>query len=79
MTTTSRDPIVCECGHEGNLKLTENDQPYSGLWEAYSLEGFDGGNLTISNSEDMPKDMLAHLKPTCPECGRSGKVKYKND
>ena len=58
MTTTSRDLIVCECGHEGNLKLRENDQPYSSLWEAYSLEGFDGGSLTITNFKDMPKIYL---------------------
>jgi len=41
MTSSSRDALVCACGHTGALKLRENDQPFSGLWEKYSLEGFD--------------------------------------
>lgn len=76
MTTTSRDKLICECGHEGFLKLRENDQPYSSLWEAYSLENFDGGSLTITNFKQMPKDILTHLGPRCPECGGTGKVTY---
>lgn len=79
MTTTTRDPLVCECGHEGYLKLRENDQPFTSLWESYSLEGFNGGSLTITNSKDMPKNILAHLHPACPQCGEIGKVKYKDD
>ena len=74
----TRDPLICECGHEGYLKCSENDQPYSSLWESYSLEGFSGNGFTITNHKDMPKDLLAALAPTCPQCGKTGKVKYKN-
>lgn len=76
MTTRTRDPIVCECGHTGNLLCRENDQPYSSLWEEYSLEGFSGGGLTVTSYGQMPKDLLGYLKPKCPECGQIGKVKY---
>lgn len=75
MTTRTRTPIACECGHTGNLLCKENDQPFSGLWEQYSLEGFDGGSITITSFKDMPDDILAALRPSCPQCS-SSKVSY---
>ena len=69
MTSSSRDALVCACGHTGALKLRENDQPFSGLWEKYSLEGFDGGSITITSYKDMPDDILSALHPKCPKCG----------
>ena len=76
MTMRTREAIVCECGHAGALRCSENDQPYSSLWEAYSLEGFDGENITITSYADMPKDLLAAMKPRCPQCGKIGRVAY---
>lgn len=76
MTTRSKEPLICECGHKGFLKLSENDQPYSALWESYSLEGFSGTSLTITSYREKPKDLLAALQPSCPQCGQTGKVKY---
>jgi hypothetical protein len=76
MTSRTRNPIICECGHQGYLEISENDQPFSGLWEEYSLSGFNGGSLTITSYADAPKSVLAALKSTCPECGETGKVKY---
>jgi hypothetical protein len=76
VTMRTQEAIVCECGHRGFIKYAENDQPYSSLWESCTLEGFSGGGITITNYKDMPKDMLAALKPTCPKCGRTGKVTY---
>lgn len=76
MTTRSKDRIVCECGHEGFLRLSENDQPFSSLWESYSLEGFSGRSLTITNYKDMPDDLLGYMQPMCPQCGVMGKVQY---
>jgi hypothetical protein len=69
--------LVCECGHEGYLCLAENDQPYSTLWESYTLDGFSGGSLVITSYEEKPKDLLAALQPKCSDCGQTGKVKYK--
>src|ERR1700732_1931671 len=63
VTTHTRRLLICECGYQGDLKLSENDQPYSSLWEEYSLEGFNGGSLTITSYADMPKDLLAALNP----------------
>lgn len=76
MTTTSRDKLICECGYECFLKLRENDQPFSSLWESYTLEGFQGGSITITNNKDVPQNLLAHLNPKCPKCGETGKVRY---
>lgn len=76
MTSRTSTPLVCECGHIGHLECRENDQPFSGLWEEYSLSGFDGDDLTISSATDLPESILAALKPTCPKCGQTGKVKY---
>ena len=78
MTTTTRDPLVCECGHQGYLRCRENNQPFSSLWESYTLEGFTGESLTITNYKDMPRDLLAYLKPKCPQCGCTGKVRRRN-
>lgn len=76
MTMRSKDAIVCDCGHTGRVKCAENDQPYSSLWEQYSLEGFSGNSLTITSYADMPKDLLVALNPTCPNCGKTGRVRY---
>lgn len=75
MTTRSRKLLRCECGQEGYLCLSENDAPFSGLWEHYWLEGFSGGSRIITSYADMPKDLLGALKPHCPKCGQIGKVK----
>lgn len=76
MTTYSEEALICECGHKGILHLKENDQPYSSLWESYSLEGFEGRSLTITSYADMPKDLLAYMNPKCPKCGQMNKVTY---
>jgi hypothetical protein len=47
VTTRTKDPIICERGHKGYLKCSENDQPCSRLWEASNLEVFRGLGLTI--------------------------------
>ena len=39
--------------------------------------GSAGGYLLITDYRDMPKNLLAALTPTCPQCGATGKVKYK--
>lgn len=76
MTTTSRDPLICECGHTGSLKLRENDAPFSALWEAYSLEGFDGESYIVTADNPHPPDLLKALSPKCPKCGQAGKVRF---
>ncbi|MBG6161512.1 hypothetical protein IWQ54_001162 [Labrenzia sp. EL_195] len=79
MTTRTKKPIVCECGHKGFLKCAENDQPFSGLWEKYSLEGFSGRSLEITNYKDMPENILASLKPCCPSCGKANLVRFDKE
>ncbi len=76
MTTRTQTKVVCECGHEGFEVFRENDQPFSGLWEEYSLQGFEGGTVQYTSFADRPKDILAALAPKCPSCGQTGQVKY---
>lgn len=64
MTTRTRTNLICECGHKGQHILSENDQPYSKMWESNRLEGFNGGGPQQDNVAMM----------TCPNCGRTGKV-----
>ena len=58
MTMRTRDRIVCDCGHQGSLCCAENDQPYSSLWESYSLEGFQGRDAVIMNNAERPNRAL---------------------
>ena len=76
MTLHTRLALSCQCGHRGYLKCSENDQPFSGMWESYSLEGFKGSGLSITSNRDRPKDLLAAMKPMCLKCSQIEKVKY---
>jgi hypothetical protein len=76
MAQRSQDPIVCECGHQGTLYCKENDAPFSRMYEDYSLSGFEGESISITDNNNRPADLLAAMKPKCPACGQVGKVKY---
>lgn len=75
MTTTTREPLICECGHTGYLVCRENDQPYSAAWEEYSLEGFVGERAGLDLGRTAAA-LLELLQPKCPACGRIGMVRY---
>lgn len=76
MAMRTKDPIVCECGHQGFLHCKENDAPFSRMYEDYHLSGFEGESISITNNNDRPADLLAAMKPMCPACGQLGKVRY---
>lgn len=75
MTTHWREPIVCECGHEGILHWSENDAPFSKQWESYSVSGFEGQGFEISGYTTST-DALKRINPKCPKCGEVGKVRH---
>jgi len=82
MTTRTKDRIKCQCGHTGYLKCAENDQPFSKLWEKYSLDGFDGNIIEITSFDEMPDNILSAMCPkcpNCPNCGQTDKVAYDTD
>lgn len=68
MTTTSRYRVTCPCGHEGIIKMRENDAPYSKPWESYLLEGLEGGSTQNDGFLDWP-EVFERIKPACPICG----------
>jgi len=37
MTSRTTDAVRCKCGHEGTIRTSENDQPYSANWERMQL------------------------------------------
>src|SRR5438034_3371809 len=74
VTTRSRSPLICVCGHRGYLLCSENDQPFSSLWEEYSLEGFKGESLTVTNFRDRPKDLLSATNLSGVRTSRQGEL-----
>jgi len=63
MTMRTRTNYVCECGATAHSILSENDQPYSKMWER--TEYF--GNIVI---EGLPMAQWY-----CRGCGQKGKVR----
>lgn len=70
MTMRTTYVVTCPCGHKGTIKMSENDQPYSMMWESYSLENINGGSYRIGGVAKLP-EVFAALKPTCPQCGNA--------
>lgn len=61
--------LVCSCGHVGELILKENDQPFSGNWEKYSLIGFEGETFQTTQHTSFG-EALKKMRATCPECSK---------
>jgi len=69
MTSTSRYRVACPCGHEGAIKMRENDAPFSRQWESYSLENLNGGSTQYDGVLRWD-EVFEQTKPICPTCGR---------
>ncbi len=69
MAMRSTYPMTCDCGHKGAVKMSENDQPYSKMYESYSLENLIGGSYRVDGFEEWP-GVFEALKPKCPQCGK---------
>ena len=70
MTTHTKYPLRCQCGHKGYLRMAENDQPFSKQYEKYSLELFDGAEYYIEGFTTAA-EALSHMNVSCPCCSRS--------
>ena len=68
MTMRTKYPMTCNCGHKGAIKMSENDQPFSKMYESYSLENLNGGSYRVDGFAKWP-GVFEALKPTCPKCG----------
>lgn len=68
MTSSFRYRVACPCGHEGRIRMRENDAPFSRQWESYSLEGLDGGS-TEENGVLSWDEVFERIRPCCPKCG----------
>ena len=69
MTMTSYYSVFCKCGHQGKIKLRENDTPYgSSNYENYYLVDLDGGTFSNTQSNADWETVFRHLKPKCPLC-----------
>lgn len=76
MTTSTQAKLICDCGHQGYLRRSEEGQSGRSPWESFTLEGFDGKSSTVTISKAVPKDLLGYMQPICPRCGRTGRVSY---
>ena len=76
MSSRFSQPITCECGHKGFLRLCESG--HMGFYESYWLEGFGGGRLAVdpTKGDRLPDDILTSLNPVCPQCDRTGAPSY---
>lgn len=61
MTMRTRTTYSCDCGYSAYEVLSENDQPYSKMWERITYHGV------------QPARVDGDLK--CPTCGRVGTIK----
>lgn len=77
MTLRTKISLICECGHEGAILMSENDQPYSTMWERYTLENFHGGSVRVEGLDEVD-DLIETLKPMCPFCC-STKISFKSN
>ena len=58
--------VICECGHKGQVKLRENDTPYSNRnWEEYSLIDLDG---SIGDDSGGWDEFFSANLISCPQC-----------
>lgn len=62
MTMRTRTDYACECGAKAHSILSENDQPYSKMWERTVHFG------------DINVDGEPREKWHCRSCGQTGKV-----
>ena len=77
MTMRTYYSVVCECGHEGKIKLSENDQPYSNSWESYSLEDLRGSSFSPSLESGSGWEVVfREMAISCPKC--RSKLSAKN-
>jgi hypothetical protein len=74
MVTARRYPIVCQCGHKGEVLWVDKGTP-ANICEEYSLDGFEGKHIIITRASDFPEDIVDELQPKCPDCGATGKVR----
>lgn len=74
---TSRDALVCKCGHTGYLVFRDRSSPFRCQLE-FSLEGFTGAEVTVADYDYVPEDIFEALQPACPACGQTGTVGNPN-
>jgi len=75
MHRRAKTSVVFECGYYGALLQSATYQDGT-LSESFSLEGFTGISLVITDYKDLPKDWFEAMRPTCPACGQTGKVTF---
>jgi hypothetical protein len=74
MTTHHSEPVVCECGHEGTLHWSENDQPFIKQWAKWSISGFEGEGFYIEGFSGSA-NAIKKINSKRPKCGAVGKLK----
>lgn len=60
MTMRTYRYFICPNGHKGVEKTSENDQPYSTMWES----------VTVTGMRERGKDSRDYNAYVCTECGQ---------
>jgi hypothetical protein len=61
--------VKCICGNKGQIKTTENDQPYSTPWIKYTLVGLKKGSSANDANNGLSLD-INKLDLRCEACGK---------
>ena len=62
----TRYQVICDCNHLGYIKLSENDQPYSQMYQSYSLENLNGTSYSTTSANW--EEVFRKMKIQCPNC-----------
>jgi len=64
MTMRTYRYFVCLNGHPGEEKTSENDQPYSAMWESVSVKGMrESGSAYICDQCGRPMQQTVNPNP----------------
>lgn len=68
MALRTTSPVRCTCGHEGAIRLSENDQPYSACDERYDVINLRGVGVNFTRMADWP-EVFERMGLRCLACG----------
>ncbi|CAI8718563.1 hypothetical protein [Pseudomonas chlororaphis] len=68
MTLRTTNLVRYVCGHEGVIRLSENDQPYSACDERYDVINLRGVGVNFTRMADWP-EVFEQMSLQCLACG----------
>lgn len=67
MTMRTTETVRCKCGHEGGIRLAENDSHRSAPSERYTPVDLSGSSVHFDRFADWP-EVFDRMGLRCPSC-----------